>query len=284
MSFQFMLAPLEDTSDSALRTLCFRHGADVTFTEMTRVDSLARNNKSTWDKIAIQDDTPAWVQIVGQDEQKLKKFLSMYEPPKSFLGFNFNLGCPSPHLTNHGLGCAMVKRIAKTQKLTKIVSDRGYPVSIKMRLGLNKFEKEKKTYKNLIDAVSVDFFAVHVRVGSDTYENPADYSVLPEIVAMGKPIIANGDIHTPETLAQVKSLGVAGIMIGRAAVRNPAIFDMLKGKNTASPEQLKEEYLELAQRFNNRFKYRENVLARLGKPTGVSSREEARVEYEHVQG
>ena len=61
-----------NTSDSALRSICYKYGADVTFTEMTRFDSLARKNASTWEKIKFCDDTPAYVQIVGQDEQKLK--------------------------------------------------------------------------------------------------------------------------------------------------------------------------------------------------------------------
>jgi tRNA-dihydrouridine synthase B len=282
MAFQYMLAPLEDTSDSALRALCSRYGADVTFTEMTRIDSLARENKSTWDKIAILDETPAWVQIVGSNEQKLKKFLSKYEPPKSFLGFNFNFGCPSPQITGHGLGCAMIKRISKTKKLVEVVKDRGFPVSIKMRLGLNKFEKEKKIYLNLIDAVDADFFVVHARVGTQTYEEPADYSVFPEILSLGKTIIANGDADNKENVAALKNMGLHGVMIGRAAVRNPAVFNELKGLPVPTVEQLREEYTALAEQFNSRFKYRENVLKRLGK--SASTTPYKLKDYELVQG
>jgi tRNA-dihydrouridine synthase len=266
LSFTYHLAPLEDTSDSVLRSICHKYGADVTYTEMARFDSLSRRNASTWEKIAFHDDTPAWVQIVGSDEQRLKRFLSMYEPPKGFLGINFNLGCPAPQLVGNGLGCAMVKRIAKTTKLVKIVQDRGYPCSVKMRLGLNRGEKEKKVYLNLIDAVPADFFVVHARVGSQTYEEPADYGVFPEIVAKGKTIIANGDIHTSEQVQLLRGMGVKGVMIGRAAVRDPAIFNRLKGLPAPSAEQLREEYSQLAEKTNSRYKYRENVLKRLGKP------------------
>lgn len=261
-----MLAPLEDTSDSVLRSICYKYGADVVFAEMTRIDSLARRNASTWEKIAILDDTPAWLQVVGTDEQRLKRFLTEYDPPEQFQGINFNLGCPSPQITGHGLGCAMIKRIAKTQKLVKIVQDRGIPCSIKMRLGLNKFEKEKKIYLNLIDAVPADFFVVHARVGAQTYEEPADYSVFPECVALGKPIIANGDIHTTAQVDQLKAMGVQGVMIGRAAVRDPAIFNRLKGLPAPDAQQLIAEYTALAEKLNSRFKYRDNVLKRLGKP------------------
>ena len=276
MIFQYMLAPIEDTSDSTLRTLCHRYGADVTFTEMARFDSLARKNASTWRKIEIVDSTPAYVQIVGQDEQKLKRFLSMYQPPEAFLGFNFNLGCPSPALTSHGLGCAMIKRIAKTKKLVQIVKSHGYNCSIKMRLGLNKFEKEKKVYLHLLNAVDADFFVIHSRVASDTYEQPADFSVYPQCVASGRRIIANGDITTQEHVAQLRKMGVQGIMIGRPAVRDPTIFNKLKDLPVPDVEQVIKEYLALAEQFNSRFKYRKNVLKRLGKPVGSI--------YEHVYG
>jgi tRNA-dihydrouridine synthase B len=282
MKFTFMLAPLEDTSDSVLRSICHKYGADITFTEMTRFDSLARDNKSTWDKIAMLDDTPSWVQIVGSDEQKLKKFLSKYQPPKAFQGINFNYGCPSPHLTNHGLGCAMIKRISKTKKLVSAVKDYGYPVSVKMRLGLNMHEKEKKIYLNLIDAVDADFFAVHARVGSQTYEEPADYDALRACVLLGKPIIANGDVDTQEKVSLLKDIGVKGVMIGRAAVRDPAIFNRLKGLPAPDSEQLKKEYTELAEKWDSRFKYRENVLKRIGKPATISPYKNK--EYETVMG
>jgi len=266
MAFQYMLAPLEDTSDNALRTLCHRYGADVTFTEMARTDSLARKNKSTLEKTQLHDDTPTWIQVLGTRDQVLKRYLSFFEPQPGFLGFNFNLGCPSPHVIRNGLGCAMIKRISKTQKMVNIVKDYGYSVSIKMRLGMNKFEKEKKVYLNLIDAVEADFFVVHGRYGNQTYEEPSDHNAIIECVQLGKPIIANGDITSKEQVAFLSAAGVQGAMIGRAAVLNPAIFNMLKGEQAPSIEQLKKEYLELAERFKSPFKYQKNVLKYIGRP------------------
>jgi tRNA-dihydrouridine synthase B len=284
MAFTYMLAPLEDTSDKALRTLCHRYGADITFTEMARTDSLARANKSTLAKTELSGDVPTWIQITGGREQMLKKYLSSFQPEKNFLGFNFNVGCPSPHLIRDGLGCAMIKRIAKMRKLVGIVQDRGYPVSVKMRLGMNAMEKERKVYLNLIDALDVEFFVVHARVGSDTYAKPADYSAIAECAASGKSIIANGDVYSREQAEKLKELGAQGVMIGRAAVFNPAIFNVLKGEEAPSIEQLKAEYLELSQRFNAPFKYQKNVLKRLGRPVETISALHDAEEAEHVMG
>lgn len=264
--FLYMSAPLEDTTDEVFRNLAHKYGADLTFTEMTRIESLARTNQSTLSKIRIPDGTPTQIQLIGSNEQSLKKFLSKYEPEKGFKGFNFNLGCPSPHIVSQGYGCAMIKRISKVRKLVTLVSDKGYPCSIKMRLGLNIFEKERKVYLNLIDAVDADFFVVHARHGAQHYESPADYTIFEDCVKLGKKIIANGDISTKEQAEFLKSKGVQGIMIGRAAITDIAIFDRIKGKQAPSAEELRKEYSELAEKMNSRFKYRDNILKRLGKP------------------
>ena len=276
MPFHYMLAPLEDTSDNALRILCHRYGADITFTEMARVDSLSRKNQNTLEKTRILEDIPTWIQITGSQDNILKRYLAHFEPQKGFLGFNFNIGCPNPAIISKGLGCAMIKRISKMKKLVQILKDRGFRVSIKMRLGMNKFEKEQKVYLHLIDAVDVDFFIVHGRHGAQTYDDPVDYQAIIECVKSGKPIIANGDITTPEKVQYLKDHGITGVMIGRPAVYNPAIFNLLKDKPTPSFEQLKQEYMELVGRFNGPFKYQKNVLKRLGQMITKQSEEHVR--------
>ena len=92
---------------------------------------------------------------------------------------------------------------------------------------MNKFEKEKKSYLNLIKEVDADFFIVHARHGKETYKNPADFDVYKECVKTNKIIIANGDIKTKEQIKYLKSIGIKGAMIGRAALENPNIFKNL---------------------------------------------------------
>lgn len=219
---------MEGITDNPFRARCVSQGADATFTEMARFEALARNNKSTLKKIVIKNETPTYIQIFGLKENALESFLTKFEPEKGFLGFNLNLGCPSPKVINAGLGCAMIKRIAKVQKLIKCIKDKGYPVSIKMRLGLNQREKEKKAYLNLINQVDADFFIVHARHAGQTYNDPPDTSIYQECVDTGKVIIANGSISTAKQVTELKNIGVKGVMIGRAAIPNPSIFNILK--------------------------------------------------------
>ncbi len=265
MKFTYMLAPMEDVTDSAFRSICHRYGADITFTEMAKVDALARKNASTWQRIKMTDKTPTIIQIVGHKEDALKKFLSIFQPQDGFCGFNLNLGCPSPEVVNLGSGCAMIKRISKTQNLVKAIKDCGYKASIKMRLGLNRYEKEKKAYLNLINAVDADFFVVHARHGTESYESPADFRVYPECVKTGKTIIANGDVTEKETVDALKEMGIKGAMIGRLAISNPAIFNILQGANAPDIESIKKEYLILAEKFKSHPRYKKNVLKFIGR-------------------
>ena len=88
--FVYMLAPMEKYTDTAFRTLCFIYGADLTFTEMARIDGLVRKNKSTVAKITNLDETYTQIQIFGANLNKLGKFLLNFKPEPGFKGFNLN--------------------------------------------------------------------------------------------------------------------------------------------------------------------------------------------------
>ncbi|MFP4568130.1 MAG: tRNA-dihydrouridine synthase family protein [Candidatus Woesearchaeota archaeon] len=261
--FIFMTAPLEGFTDSVYRSIAHRYGADLTFTEMARIDGLARGNMSTFDKIVIPDNTPTQIQLVGSSEPALKKFLNSFVPSNGFLGFNLNLGCPSSDIVKTGSGCAMIKRVSKVNKMVLLIKSFGYPCSVKLRLGLNKFEKDNKVYLNLIRGVDADFFVVHTRHGKEGYDVPADHSVLIECIATGKSIIVNGDIHSVEQVHFLKRIGAKGVMIGRAAIPDMALFNNLKGLPCLSSFSLRDEYLNLAVKRDSKFKFRENILKRL---------------------
>jgi len=269
--FLFMAAPLEDNSDGAFRTLCHKHGADVTFTEMIRLKALVRGNKSTWSRLAVHDDTPTVIQLLVSNEKELSEFLSKFEPFRGFLGFNMNLGCPAPEVIRAGLGSAMMKRTAKVQRLIDIFRKYNFPISIKTRLGLNAYEKKSKAYLNLIKNTSPDCHIIHLRHAAQTYETPADWSVLSEIMACakehGKKIVINGDINNKEQIALLKKEGAYGAMIGRAAVYNPSIFNFLKGHELVGAEKIRAEYSELAKKYNSTPRFTENVLKRMGRDT-----------------
>lgn len=248
-NFILMLAPIEGVTNSAFRSLCHQYGADLTMTPMARIDGLVRKNSVTCKRVEIKDETPTIIQLIGTKEEYFKKYLDDFTPPPGFRGFNLNLGCSSPQFVKIGQGAAMMKRVSKVKHIVDLIKDRGHRVSVKMRLGLNEFEKEKKTYLNLIQGVDAGLFIVHARHGAQTYKDPADFSVYAECVATGRDIIANGDISTWTQIEALKAAGVKGVMIGRAAVANPAIFNRLKGKPEPPSTDLIYQYRQLAASF-----------------------------------
>jgi len=262
-----MLASLERYSDSVFRTLCYNHGADLTFTEMAHVGSFLRKNKGSMAKIAVKDTTPVQIQLLSSNEGKLDRFLKDFKTFEGFQGFNLNLSCPSKDVIRQGKGAAMVKRAAKTMRLVALIRDYGYPVSVKIRLGLNSFEKQNKLYLNNLGGVDPDFFVVHAKHAAQSSAEPEDYSVYPECVeaARGIPVIANGGIDTSEKARSLMEMGVGGVMMGRPALGYAGVFDLYRNelgfndppKPLPDAASLKHEYDEIYERIGGDERYRE---------------------------
>lgn len=270
-----MLASLERYSDSVFRTLCYNHGADLTFTEMAHVNSFLKRNKDSLQKIEPRDSTPVQIQVLSSNEGELDRFLSDFKPFEGFEGFNLNLSCPSKDVIRQGKGAAMVKRAAKTAKLVALIRDHGHPVSVKICLGLNKFEKGNKLYLNNLSGANPDFFVVHAKHAGQSSAEPEDNTVYPECVeaARGIPVIANGGIDTVEKVRSMMAMGVSGVMMGRPSMENPAIFDLMKNelglndplKPIPLVSDLRDEYIRIFDSIEGTEKYRTRFLKVLGR-------------------
>jgi len=212
---------------------------------------------------------------LSSNEGKLDRFLSDFKPFDGFMGFNLNLNCPSKDVIRQGKGAAMVKRAAKTARLVSVIRDYGHPVSVKIRLGLNQYEKDNKLYLNNLGGVDPDFFAVHAKHAAQSSGEKEDNSVYPECVeaARGIPVIANGGIETPEMIQSLVEMGVGGVMMGRPAMGNPAIFDLMKNelgvnnppKPVPTTDDLKREYNDIYEAIGGSDKYRSRFLKVVGK-------------------
>jgi tRNA-dihydrouridine synthase B len=270
-----MLAPMEGYTDGVLRTLCHTHGADLTFTEMSHVESLLRGNKQALARIEARNSTPVQIQLLAGREDQLDRFVGGFKPFPGFKGFNLNLSCPSMNVIRHGKGAAMVKRAAKTQRLVSIIQGHGHVASVKLRLGINEHEKRNKLYLNSLSGVDADFFIVHAKTASQESNEPEDYSVYPECIeaAGGIPVIANGGVDSAEKVRRLMEIGVEGVMIGRAALSHPSIFDTLKndlGFNESrrivpSIDELVREYDSLHRCLSGNEGYRNSFLRVAGR-------------------
>jgi tRNA-dihydrouridine synthase B len=273
-----MLAPMEGYSDGVLRTLCHNHGADLTFTEMAHVESLLRGNKPALTRIMALDSTPVQIQLLTGREDRLERFVDGFTPFPRFEGFNLNLCCPSRDVIRHGKGAAMVKRATKTQRLVSIIQGYGYAASVKLRLGTNMHEKRNRLYLNCLGGVEADLFIVHAKTAAQESGEPEDYSVFPECVeaAGGIPVIANGGVDSVEKVRALMGMGVAGVMIGRAALCDPAVFDALKNelgfnkppRIVPGIEELVREYDSLHEMLRGDERYRDRFLRVAGRKAG----------------
>jgi len=242
---------------------------------MAHVESFLRGNRVSLEKIRQRDSTPVQIQILSGNDGKLDRFLSRFRPFDGFRGFNLNLSCPSKDVIRQGKGAAMVKRGAKTARLVSLIRDHGHPVSVKIRLGLNQIEKEKKLYLNNLGKVDPDFFVVHAKHAAQGSGEREDNSVYPECVeaARGIPVIANGGIETPEMVQALLEMGVGGVMMGRPALGNPAIFDYLKNglgvndpvKPVPAADDLKQEYSAIYEAIGGSENYMSRFLNVVGK-------------------
>ena len=242
----------------------------MTYTEMIRVDGIIRRNKATMALLDLKNDVPTIIQLLVVKPSSARKFVAMFSTLFTAsgikpVGVNLNLGCPSPDVICEGGGAALVKRTSRVQELVTILKQIGVPVTLKIRLGLNQLEKDKMVYLNLVNGVDADGFIVHARHARQESHEPADWLVFEELVKTGKKIIANGDICTAADVAFFNQIGIQEVMIGRAAVRNPVVFSVLKGGCGETLDVEKGKYLQLCSKYPSHPKYQKNVLAYLGK-------------------
>ena len=255
IGMEFWLAPMEGVTDCAFRTLCYKYGADLTFTPMARVDSILRNKNEARKIFDLNNSTPTAIQLMLVKLESAKEFV------KDFDSFNINpkiidinAGCPSPEIIKSGGGAALMKRVTRVQELVTELKKLELPVSVKLRLGLSEYEAGKKTYLNLIKNVDADYFIVHARHAKQESDEEPDWKIFEDCVRTGKRIVANGGISKREDLKLFEYLGIKEVMIGTAALRNPSVFRHFKGQDFEKMEKIKYDYLRLADDYGSKFK------------------------------
>jgi tRNA-dihydrouridine synthase len=149
---------------------------------------------------------------------------------------------------------------------------------LKLRLGTNMHEKRNKVYLNSLGGVEADLFIVHAKTAAQESGEPEDYSVFPECVeaAGGAPVVANGGVDSAEKVKALRGMGVAGVMTGRAALADPAVFDALKNelglneprRTVPHIDELVSEYDSIHMRLRGDERYRDRFLRVAGRKAG----------------
>ena len=231
--FPLLLAPMEDVSDPPFRAVCKKHGADLMYTEFISSEGLIRDAIKSRQKLDIFDyERPIGIQVFGGDEDALTLSAKIIEATKPDL-LDINFGCPVKKVVCKGAGAGILKDIPKMISLTKaVVQSVNIPVTVKTRLGWDEQSKNIEEVAERLQDVGIQALSIHGRTRSQMYKGEADWSFISKVKNNPRihiPIFGNGDINSAEkALEYKKKYGVDGIMIGRAAIGYPWIFNEIK--------------------------------------------------------
>ena len=227
------LAPMEEITNSAFRRICKEMGADVLTSEFVSSEALIRDVQKSFDKMAFDEtERPFGIQIFGHDENSLVKAAQVAEEQNpDFIDINW--GCPVKKVVNKGAGAAILKDIPKMVACTKaVVNAVKLPVSVKTRLGWDMNDKPIVFAAEQLQDIGIQAITIHGRTRSQIYSGVADWTLIGEVKnnpRMQIPVIGNGDITSGEKAVLFKQrYGVDALMIGRAAIGNPWIFEEIK--------------------------------------------------------
>jgi tRNA-dihydrouridine synthase B len=224
---------MEDVSDPPFRALCKKHGADVMYTEFISSEGLIRNALKSSKKLDIfEDERPVGIQIFGSDIESMKKATALAAAANPDI-IDINYGCPVKKVACKGAGAGILQDIPKMVKMTaEIVKATNLPVTVKTRLGWDSNSLFIEEVAEKLQDVGIKALSIHGRTRVQMYKGEADWTLIGKIKENPKvhiPIFGNGDINSPEKLLEYKSrYGVDGVMIGRASIGNPWVFNQLK--------------------------------------------------------
>ena len=228
-----MLAPMEDVTDQSFRQICREQGADMVYTEFVSADALVRNIASTIRKLHIADaERPAAIQIYGKEVGPMVEAAKIAAEAKPDV-LDINFGCPVKKVASKGAGAGLLRNIPLMLQITReVVKAVNVPVTAKTRLGWDHDHKIIVELAEQLQDCGIQALTIHGRTRSQMYNGEADWTLIGEVKnnpRMHIPIIGNGDITSPQKLAEYYNrYGVDGIMVGRAAIGCPWIFREMK--------------------------------------------------------
>lgn len=231
--FPLLLAPMEDVSDPPFRALCKKHGADLMYTEFISSEGLIRDAAKSVKKLDIYEyERPVGIQIFGYDIESMKRSAEIIEKTNPDI-IDINFGCPVKKVTCKGAGAGMLQDIPKMVKMTEeIVKITNLPVTVKTRLGWDDKSKFVVSTAEKLQDVGIEALSIHGRTRQQLYKGEADWTLIGEVKnnpRMKIPIFGNGDIDSPQKALEYRNkFGVDGIMIGRASIGYPWIFNEVK--------------------------------------------------------
>ena len=219
-----VMAPMAGVTDRPFRNLARELGAGLMVAEMLTSDvRLYRSNKSQ-QRLNYHDEPGLrWVQIAGAEPEMMAE-AARFNADHGADVIDINMGCPAKKVCNKAAGSALLRDEALVERiLAAVVEASPVPVTLKIRLGWCPESINAPRIASIAEAAGISALTVHGRTRACRFGGSANYAAIADVVSATRlPVVANGDITSPEQAAQViRSTGAAAVMVGRAAQGRP---------------------------------------------------------------
>lgn len=241
--FPLYLAPMARHTDIAFRQLCQEQGADVMVTEFVQSEALIRENAKAWEMVDFTEtQRPMGVQIFGATPRSMahaaREVCKRVRP--DFLDLNF--GCPAHKVIEQNAGSGLLRCPPLLYDIVKAVKDAipDVPLTAKMRLGWDYETVVAVEVALRLEQLGVEAIAVHGRTKQQGYSGEAHWGYIAQVAAaVAIPVVGNGDVQDGlSAKRRHDEAGVSGLMIGRAALSNPWIFNEIKAALAGKGEEV----------------------------------------------
>lgn len=245
------LAPMAEFTTPAMRVLCEASGAARTYTEMVNAEGICRESPKTLFLLeTFPEERHVWAHLYGHDPDRLAEAAKRVEAMGRFQGIDINAGCPVPRITAQGAGSALLRDLPRFGRLMKaVVSAVSLPVSVKTRLGPNPHAATWRDTLRMAEDAGIASVTFHARYTSQGHAGQTDLGTLREAVAATLlPVFGNGSVTDRPSADAMAATGVKALLIARAALENPAVFDFA----ACDPFIMAERHLALELRYRQR--------------------------------
>ena len=237
-----VLAPMAGIADQAFRTICLRHGADFTYSEMVSAAGVVFGSSRTH-SLDIAAPAPGEaryaLQLFGSDPALISEAIAILESHYSdaIALFDLNMGCPVGKVTKKGEGCALMRDPVGAEAIVHAaVEAASVPVTVKFRSGWSDEDRNASEFARRVEAAGASAVCIHPRTRGQLYRGRADRASIACIVeAVDVPVYGSGDVFSAEDAQEMFDLGVTAVMVARGAKGNPWIFRRITSALAGDP-------------------------------------------------
>ena len=233
------LAPMAGMTDTAFRRLVKRMGGcGLVVTEMVSSEGLVRGIGRTLEYAEYtEEERPVSIQIFGGDPAVMADAAQVVEGMGADI-VDINMGCPVPKIAKHNAGCSLMREPAHAAEVVRAMARAvRIPVTVKMRAGWNDQQINAPELAKRVADAGAAAIAVHGRTAAQSYSGEADWNLIARVAGgVDVPVFGSGDCVEPEhVIGRLLDPGVAGVLVGRGALRNPWIFSQAAGAAGGAP-------------------------------------------------